>query len=251
MGVGIRHQFNSAHLRAGCACCRDGRGAPLWGTGCLRVGRPELGAHPRPTARPWSVRPEPTTPGLWVRGDNASEPVTISTVRALVCWFGALWGQGEGAPRGGGASLAWVWGVQGWALTHARPHVIGARNRGPLRTGCGCGGCGRGDPSPTPQRAIFQAGFARRGGGTRAPGGARLLPGCGAPLVGRSPTPNCLSSGRAAGARYPLAASAGAADVGTRHQPHSARSCELALRAVGAAEERPRAGLSCVSVVRP
>ena len=27
----------------------------------------------------------------------------------------------------------------------------------------------------------------------------------------------------------------GGAGVGTRHQPHSARSCELALRAVGAA----------------
>ena len=27
----------------------------------------------------------------------------------------------------------------------------------------------------------------------------------------------------------------GGASVGTRHQPHSARSCELALRAVGAA----------------
>ena len=27
----------------------------------------------------------------------------------------------------------------------------------------------------------------------------------------------------------------GAAAMGTRHQPHSARSCELALRAVGAA----------------
>ena len=31
----------------------------------------------------------------------------------------------------------------------------------------------------------------------------------------------------------------GGAGVGTRHQPHSARSCELALRAVGAARGRP------------
>ena len=31
----------------------------------------------------------------------------------------------------------------------------------------------------------------------------------------------------------------GAAGVGTRHQPHSGRSCELALRAVGAARRRP------------
>ena len=73
----------------------------------------------------------------------------------------------------------------------------------------GAGGCGRGDPSPTPQRALFRAGFARCGGCTRAPGGGRLLPGCGASGVGRSPTPDCPPSGRAAGAHYPLAVGAG------------------------------------------
>ena len=31
--------------------------------------------------------------------------------------------------------------------------------------------------------------------------------------------------------------------MGTRHQPHSARSCELALRAVGAARGRPGGAL--------
>ena len=53
--------------------------------------------------------------------------------------------------------------------------------------------------------------------------------------VGRSPTPDCPPSGRAAGAHYPLAVGAGGCGHGTRHQPHSARSCEQALRAVGAA----------------
>ena len=45
-----------------------------------------------------------------------------------------------GAARGrpGGAPLAWVWGVRGWALSHARPPVLGACGRGPLPTGCGC-----------------------------------------------------------------------------------------------------------------
>ena len=38
-----------------------------------------------------------------------------------------------------------------------------------------------------------------------------------------------------AGARCPLSVGAGAAGVGIRHQPHSARSCELALHAVGTA----------------
>ena len=49
------------------------------------------------------------------------------------------------------------------------------------------GGCGRGDLSQTPQRALLRAGFARCGGGMRVPGGGRLLPGCGASGAGRSP----------------------------------------------------------------
>ena len=63
--------------------------------------------------------------------------------------------------------------------------------------------------------------------------------------------PSCLGVGRLgsatsqprlpalwAGCRGPLPTGCGyggAAGVGTRHQPHSARSCQLALRAVGAA----------------
>ena len=71
-------------------------------------------------------------------------------------------------------------------------------------------------------------------------GGGGLLPRYGASGVGRSPTPDRPSLGRAAGARYPLAAGAGGVGVGTRHQPHSARSCELALRTVWAARGSPR-----------
>ena len=57
------------------------------------------------------------------------------------------------------------------------------------------------------------------------PGGGRLLPGCRASGVGRSPLPDRLSLGRAAGARYPLAVAAGVVGVGTRHLSHSARRC--------------------------
>ena len=64
-------------------------------------------------------------------------------------------------------------------------------------------------------------------------GGGRLLPG--RPGSGALPPPTARPLGRAAGAHYRLAVGAGGAGVGTRHQPHSARSCELALRAVGAA----------------
>ena len=66
----------------------------------------------------------------------------------------------------GGAPPAWVSGVRGRALSHHRLPALWAGCRGPLPTGCGCGGD---------------------------------------------------------------------AGVGTRHQPHSVRSCELALRAVEAA----------------
>ena len=127
--------------------------------------------------------------------------------------------------------LACVWGVRRWALSHARLPVLGACGRGPPPTDCGCGGCEPGDQSPTPQRALLRAVLARCGGATC------LRVGC--PQVGRPPTPDRPSLGRAAWARYPLAVGAGGVGVGTRHQPHSARSCELALRAVGAARGRP------------
>ena len=107
---------------------------------------------------------------------------------------------------------------------------------GPLPSGCGRGGCGRGNPSTIPQRAPLQAGFARCGGGMWVPGGggASCL-GVGLPGLGALPPPTTRPFGRAAGAHYPLAVGAGGAAVGTRHQPHSAHSCVLAMRAVGAA----------------
>ena len=226
---------------------------------------------------------------------RAPGPVTNPTARALASWLCALWGRHEGA-RGG--RLLPGCGVSGDGRSPT-PDLssVRASGRGPLPTGCGCGGCGREGPSPTPERALYRGGFARCGGGTRAPGGGaplawvcgvrgpalshprplvlsgvrpgptthwrwvrgvqawgpvtnptarplaswlctlwgrhegawggRLLPGCGASGDGRSPIPN-LSSVRACG-RGPLPTGCGCGDagVGTRHQPHSARSCVL------------------------
>ena len=104
------------------------------------------------------------------------------------------------------------------------------------------GGCGLGGPSPTPPRALLRAGFARCGGGTRPPGGGASSLGVGRPGLGALPPPTTRPFGRAARAHCPLAVGAGGAGVGTRHQSHSARSCELALRAVGAARGRPGGG---------
>ena len=82
-------------------------------------------------------------------------------------------------------------------------------------------------------------------------GGGHLLTDCGASGAGRSPTPDRPSFERAAGARYPVTVGAGGVGVGTRHPPHSTRSCELALPAVEAARGRPRGGASCLGVGRP
>ena len=59
--------------------------------------------------------------------------------------------------------------------------------------------------------------------------------GAGRPGSGALPPSTTCLFGRAAGAHYPLAVGARGAGMGTRHQPRSARSCELALRVVGAA----------------
>ena len=73
----------------------------------------------------------------------------------------AFHAEGGAGGRQGGAPLAWVWGVRGLALSHAPPPILGACGRGQLPTSCGCGGCGRWDPSPTPRRALFRFGVAR------------------------------------------------------------------------------------------
>ena len=214
-----------------------------------------------------------------------------------------------GAERGlpGASPCARVRGVRGWAHTLPQPPVLWAGDRGQLPIFRGRGRCGRGDPSPTSQRTLLRAGFARcegrtrasRGEGrllpscgvsgvghspspsrpsmgqaagarcpffvrallragfppcgrvTRAPAGGRLLPVCGASGVGHSPSPSPPSMGQAAGACCPFSVCGGAVRLGTHHQPHSARSCELALRTVGAAHGRPGAGASCLGVGRP
>ena len=285
-----------ALLRAGFARCGDSTRAPGGGAFCLGVGCPGSGALPPPTARPLGGLPGQTTHCLWVRGVAGVGPrhqphSARSCVRS---------GRHEGS-RGGGAPLAWVWGVRRRALSHLRLPALWAGCRGPLPTGCGCGWvrawgpvtnptaralasclcvlwgrhegarggrllpgcgasgdgrsptpdsplswqaagahyplavgagwCGRGDPSPTPQRALLRAGFARCGDSTRAPGGGRLLPGCGVSGVGRFPTPDCPPFGRAAGANYPLAVAAGGCGRGAP-SPTPQRTL---LRALGAA----------------
>ena len=234
-----------------CALCRrhedawgGGGGPPLsweWG-----VRGWALSHAPPPVLGACGRGPVPT--GCGCGGCGRGDPSSTPRGRALASWLCALWGRHDGAR---GAPLAWVWGVWGWAFSKSLAPVFGACSRGRLPAGCGCGGGARGDPSPTPQRALLQAGFARCGGDARAPKEGRLLPGGGASGAGRSPTPNRPSLPRTAGARYTLAVGAGDLDVGTRHQPHSARSFELTMRTVGAARGRLAGGASCLGMGRP
>ena len=233
-GVGTRQQTHSARscelaLRAvGAACGCPGGTPPAWVWGVW------VWALTRPGPLVLSgVRPGHTTHWLWVWEVRAWGPVTDPTARTLASWLCALWGRHEAA-RGG--SLLPGCGASRVGRSPTPDHSsFRACGRGPLPTGCGCGGCGRGDPSPTPLRALLRAGFARCGGGMRVPGGGASCLGVGPPGSGALPPPTSRLFGRAAGAHYPLAVGAGSAGVGTRHLPHSTRSCELALRADGAA----------------
>ena len=295
-----------ALLRAGFASGGGGTRAPGGGTSCLGVGRPGSGTLPTPTARPLGGLPGPTTHWLWVRR-GAGVGTRHQPHSARSCEL-ALRAVGVARGRPGGAPAAWVWGVRGRALSHPQLPAPWAGCRGPLPTGCGCGGmrawgpvtnptaralaswlcalwgrhegarggasclgvgrpgwgalatltapsgraagahyplalgaggCGRGDPSPTPQRALLRAVFARCGGGTREPGGGSSCLGVGRPGSGALPPPTARPLGGLPGPTTHWLWVRGDAGVGTRHQPHSARSCELALRVVNAARERP------------
>ena len=84
----------------------------------------------------------------------------------------------------------------------------------------------------------------------RPHGGGPLWPGQpwwrrGVSGVWHSPSSYRPSLGQAAGVRCPIAEAVGGASIGAHHQPHSARSCELALLAVGAEQGRDGGGASC------
>ena len=127
------------------ACALAGRRCAPWG---WRKGVPGGGAVRRcegrlgsvtllpPTARPLGRLPGPTTHWLWVRvrGD-AGVGTRHQPHGARSCEL-AL--RAVGVP-GGGASCLGV-GVRGRALSHPQLPALWAGCRGPLPTGCGCGG---------------------------------------------------------------------------------------------------------------
>ena len=220
------------------------------GASCLGVGRPGSGALPPPTARPLGGLSGPTTHWLWVRRGagvgTSHQPHSARSGELALCAVGVAWRRPGGHLLSGcGAS-----GVGRSPTPDCPPSGRAAGADYPLAVGAG--GCGRGDPSPTPQRALLRAGFARCGGGMRVPGGGRLRPGCGASGVGRSPTPDCLPSGRAAGAHYPLPVGAGGCGRGEPSPtPQRALLRAGSARCGGGTRAPWGGGASCLGVGRP
>ena len=232
-----------ALLRAGFARCGGGTRAPGGGASCLGVGRTGLGALPPPTARPLGGLPGPTTHWLWAQGD-AAVGTRHQPHSARSC---VLWGRHEGARWGRLLPGCGPSGVGRSPTPDCPPSERAAGAHYPLAVGAG--GCGRGGPSPTPQRALLRAGLPRCGGGTRAPGGGCLLLGCvGRPGSGALPPPTARPLGGLPGPTTHLLWLRGGAGVGTRHQPHSARSCVLCGRHDGARGGRPLPGCEASGV---
>ena len=129
---------------------------PGGGASCLGVGCPGSGALAPPTARPLGGLPWPTTPLLWVRGGGGRGDLSPTPQRALLQAGFARCEGGTRAP-GGGASCLGVGRPGSGALPPPTAHPLGGLP-GPtthwLWVG---GGCGRGDPSPTPYRALLRA----------------------------------------------------------------------------------------------
>ena len=200
-------------------------GAPLawvWGV------RGQALSHPRLPAL-WAGCRGPLPTGCGRGGVWAWGPVTNPTARALA-WCGG----GMRVP-GGGASCLGVGRPGSGPLPPPTARPLGGLSGPTTHWLWVQGGCGRGDPSPTPQRTLLRAGFARCWGDTRAPGGGASCLGVGRPGSGALPPLTARPLGRLPGPTTHWLCLRGGADVGTRHQSHSARSCDLALRAVGAA----------------
>ena len=143
---------------------------PGGGASCLGVGRPGSCALPPPTAHPFRACGRgPLATGCGCGGGGREDPSPTPQRARLPAGF-ARCGGGMRVP-GGGASCLVVGRPGSGALPTRTARPFRACGRGPLPTGCGWGGCGRWDPSPTAQRALLRAGFARCGGGMRVPGG--------------------------------------------------------------------------------
>ena len=231
VGVGAQHCPPGLHALLGLRAVGVVGGHPLGGVACHRCeGRLVSGAVPPRPPVLWGGQPgfrDPCVPGA-VCADMGTQQQPHGArpcgpaLRAV--------GVAEGRPRGGVPSAV-VGGVWGQALPLPRLPALCAGYRGPLPTGCGCGGVRAWGHVTNPTARALASWLCSLLGRHEDPRGGRLLPGCGASRGWRSATPDCPPSGWAAGAHYPLAVGAG----GCGHGDPSPTAQRALLRAVGAA----------------
>ena len=238
-----------ALLRPGFARCLGQHGGARGGRLLPWCGASGVGRSPTPDGSPFGACCRGPLPGgCGCGGMRAWGPVTNPTARACELALRAV-GAAGGSP--GGPLLPGP-GASGVGRSPTSDSSsFRACSEGPLPTGCGCGGCGLGDPSPTQQRALLRAGFSCCGGGTREPQGGRLLPGCGASRVGRSPSLDRWSFGACCWGPLPT----GCGCAGCWDGDLSPTPPRALLRAgyarCGGGTRAPRGGTSCLSVGRP
>ena len=226
----------------GAACRGVGGGPSPGGVACHRCEwRLVSGAVP-PPGRPSSGAGSQGSASRVSRGRSvrAWGPGSGPTACALAGWRCSLWGWRKGVP-GGGAFHRCEGRLVSGAVPPPAAHPLERAARVPRPVCPGCGRCGRGDPTPAPQRAPLRAGVARCGGGGRAsPGGvpstivrgvwgqALSLPRLPAHWAGRwGPPPTCCCRG--------------CVGVGAQHCPLGLHAL-WGLRAAGVVGGRPRGG---------
>ena len=152
---------------------------------------------------------------------------------------------------GGGAPLAWVWGIRGWPLSQPRPPVLWGVRPGPTTHWLWMQGLWALGPVTNPTARALASWLCALWEGMRVPGGGRLLPGCGASGVVCFSTPDRLSF-RARG-RGPLPTGCGCGGCGRRDpSPTPQRALLRAGFARCAGGSRaPTGGTSCLCVGRP
>ena len=221
-----------------------GGGRLLPGCGASGVGRSPTPDCPPSGRAAGAHYPLAVGAGGCGRGDPSPTPQ-----RVLFRAGFARCGGGTRVP--GGAPLAWVWGVRGRALLHCRLPALWAGYWGPLPTGCGCGGVRAWGPVTSPTARALSSWLCMLWGRHESARGGASCPGVGRPGPGALPPPTARPLGALPGPTTHWLWVRGGAGVGTRHRPHSARSFELALHAVGAARGCPGGGASCLDVGRP
>ena len=205
-----------------------GGGLLLPGCGASGVGRSPIPDLSSVRACGWG--PVPTGCGC---GGCGREDPSPTPQRALLRAGFARCGGHMGAK--GGRLLQRVWGIRGRALSHPRPLVRSGVRLGPTTHWLWVRGMRSWGPVTNPTARTLACWLCALWGRHEGDQGGRLLPGCGASGVGPSPTPDHSSFCVCPRGPLPTGCGCGGCGRGDPSPTHSTHSCELALRAVGAA----------------